>query len=156
MPGSAPADVPMSASERDEDVLLGPIVDGPEFDVLGDLEGTSLFDLVEGEFLPKPPLCDWAGWRNWRRDRGCRPAEPPQSDGLKSAFTRREGRLYKELMEAVYGSDWRIQLQDAQLQESVLADEVAHRAAIEVARVSCRGRHRSGRSCRRCDGCPGQ
>ena len=65
---------------------LGPIVEGQRFDQLGDeLATTTLATLVRASLLPRPPLVDWAGWRNWRREFGCRPPEPRQSAGMKSA-----------------------------------------------------------------------
>ena len=122
-------------------MLLGPIVEGDKFADLGSLEGITLRDLVDGEYLPAPPLMNWAGWRNWRRDHGCRPKEPPQNVGLKSAFAKREGRLHRELMESWHGLDWKTQLIDLQFQEeqaaeeaASLAAEAADRAALDVAR----------------------
>ena len=74
----------------DEDILRGPIVEGAQFEELGDLFGVTLHDLEELRSLPTPPLTDWAVWRRWRIDFGCRPPEPLQSTHAKGGCTRIE------------------------------------------------------------------
>ena len=56
---------------------------------------------------------------------GCRPREPLQSSGLKSAFTAREGRLYRGLMQSTYGASWKDQLHDQTVAASMEAEEAA-------------------------------
>ena len=113
---------------------LGPIVEGRQCDQLGDELATStLGNLVRAALLPRPPLVDWAGWRNWSREFGCRPPEPPQSAGMKSAWTTREGALYRALMLDVYGDDWKQQLrtqtEEAQFSAEMAADLAAGAAS---------------------------
>ena len=123
--GAAGAPSPPPGVPGDGDSLLGPIVEGDAFEALGDLTGITLYDLVDRDLLPVPPLLDWAGWRNWRRTLGCRPREPLQSSGLKSAFTAREGRLYRGLMQSIYDSSWKDQLHDQTVAASMEAEEAA-------------------------------
>jgi len=110
----------------DDDPRLGPIVAGPRFEASGfELdEGHTLFGLIQMGLLESPPLCTWGGWRNWRRTKGCRPPEPAQATGLKSAFGKREGRLYRTLMPLVHGEDWKDVLQE-QLELEAIREEEA-------------------------------
>ena len=58
--------------------------------------------ITDGD-VPKPPLCAWNGWQNWRKEHGERPtvarAGSTTSQGLEAA-------LWKQTMTEVYGANW--------------------------------------------------
>ena len=82
-----------------------------------EVEGVDLTlrEAVEEGIIPKPPLCNWNGWQQWRSDEGGRPAYPPQgaNPNLRNWIYKRESRLRVELMELYYGADWREKLSRA-------------------------------------------
>ena len=58
--------------------------------------------ITDGE-VPKPPLCAWNGWQNWRKELGERPTIA--KDGFNPQ-PGQESKLWKDTMKDLYGPEW--------------------------------------------------
>jgi hypothetical protein len=99
--------------------------------------GEPLLELIErGDIdAPEQPLA-WTAWTRWRSLTGQR----PRSAG---AFTQRESRLWRPTMEALFGAEWRQQLQLALPQQAapppaVSAEHTEMRPAAQAERIVLR------------------
>ena len=94
--------------------------------------GEPLLELIErGDIdAPEHPLA-WTAWTRWRSLTGQR----PRSVG---AFTQKESRLWRTTMEALFGADWRQQLQLALPPRAAPLPAVSAEPASQAERIVLR------------------
>ena len=66
--------------------------------------------IKDGE-VPKPPLCAWNAWQNWRKTLGERPTV--QRDGATTSQVL-ESQLWRSTMIDLYGADWTYKLAEGE------------------------------------------
>ena len=72
----------------------------------------SLLDGIAAGAIPRPELTSYNDWISWRRSRGQRP-RMPLGDPTPTAPAE-DGILWRGVMEALYGPNWRLDLLEAQ------------------------------------------
>ena len=81
---------------------------------------TSLLQSVADGGVEKPPLATYLDWLSWRRRSRTRPSKVID---VRTSTPQEEATLWRGVMEAVYGEDWRSRLADQQAEEAVAAQE---------------------------------
>ena len=106
------------------DAAETPLALGPE---VSDSELT-LIESVQQGIVEEPPLMAWNAWQRWRSGAGRRPPTPREPE-QRPAFVRREAALWRQLMEAVHGVNWRDALDQQETEEAARAPVVEPVAA---------------------------
>ena len=90
-----------------------------------------LIDAIREGKVPKPDLMQYNAWISWRKAEGKRPITRKDGVGTKPS---QEADMWREVMAALYGDDWRVQLDALEVGEE--ADEEGDERAAEVPAVA--------------------
>ena len=98
----------------------------------------SVLEAIEREVIPRPELMDFNSWQRWRRTYGRRPLREFGGQGTPALV---EGRWWREVMEALYGDTWRLDLENRVLEEaSQLAEGETEGRGRQATRASSTSR----------------
>ena len=87
----------------------------------------SLAEIISVGEVPKPDVMDFNTWQVWRRDIGLRPQTTRKDPATTTP--KQEAELWRATMQTLYGADWRIRLEEAQLAAAEAEDQPPASAA---------------------------
>ena len=70
----------------------------------------TLLEAIEEGIVPRPGLLTYQDWNSWRARDGQRPSKRRHGDDERTTTTAEEAQLWRTVMEALYGPEWKDQL----------------------------------------------
>ena len=92
--------------------------DGPRVEDVMEVSGSELTlqEAMNTGLLPQPELMTFNAWQRWRAGPGGRPTL--KKGDRYSTSSGEEANLWRTTMEALYGSDWRTDLEDKEVKDA--------------------------------------
>ena len=70
----------------------------------------TLLEAIEEGIVPRLGLLTYQDWNSWRARDGQRPSKRRHGDDERTTTTAEEAQLWRTVMEALYGPEWKDQL----------------------------------------------